>query len=84
MQSVQTCTSIRKQGNIINFDKDPRLARKLAKEQQALKRKARRFGNDLEGKDHARLGWNIELDNFDEEAAQEHRAQLHVDRQQQR
>ena len=50
----------------MNAQKDPRLARKLAKEQKHLRRQARKNPNALRGKERAICDWDIEFDNYTE------------------
>lgn len=45
----------------MNYDKNPKLARRLANEQKALRKKVKK---DPQGKNHARANWDITFDNF--------------------
>lgn len=48
----------------MNFNKDPRHAQKLAREQKALRKKAKKV--NLQGKEAAICSWSVELDNYTE------------------
>lgn len=56
----------------MNFEKAPRQAVKLAKQQKRLRRIAKQNPNKLQGRERAMADWTIELDNYEDKREEEH------------
>lgn len=50
----------------MNFEKNKRVARKLAKEQAHIRKLAKKNPDRLSSKERAMLEWDLHLENYDE------------------
>jgi hypothetical protein len=58
----------------VNYEKNPELSKKLAKEQQHLRKMAKRNPDKLSTKDRNKLYWQVDFDNYDDHEKEEKRA----------
>jgi hypothetical protein len=63
----------------MNFQKDPRLAKRLAKEQAHLRKVARKNPERLDGHELSLVDWDLHLENYEERAPEPEHSHDHAE-----